>query len=893
MNLLKLYVAFLFSLSTAESHGDTISDDILYRDPFNGSANTTLIGEAPEVSINNASWRGSASWKYTGNGSTKANSSYGRSAYLNFTPESGRMYLLTVSARVDARAALDVPFGLGFISSNNASSMMNWWFNANSPWIRIYPKTVATGYPNGTIGTMLGGSQIDQIAVDDVDQFNTYGITLDTRTAEWVATYTINGNPIGASVSYTNGNPDIVGIGFGQTSVNTNNVRGEVSSIELSVVPETGLLLVNDDFYGSSNSVTASPLERDIQRSGWSSTVPLQIGDGRLISTTPWRYAAIELPPISPLGIVRIEADYFSQNNDHFLGLGFANSQGYLHASTDSGPWFQVRGNGNVSLFGGNGLSNRLTATISPPGNCKMIMEYDVLTKKATLSIGGVVVFDHVELTTGVTEPDMHYLIVEFQESTETAGYSLDNVRVEYLPRPRPLTCLDTTAIIDVTNITINGIQLAIDQANSVASSTNPVKVNIPKGNYSFDVPAGQGWVFTSDYLDYTVIDWNGSSILLQSTTNGFLKLYKADHVVVQNIDSIDYSPVPFTQGTVTSVDNNNRTVDVAIDSGFLFPTNSIFLCGRYGAEKRWGHLVDPNVPGRHKEDSNLHYWFTNVVHVSGASSNTFRYSMETLLNQFEVGSRFVDMPRYHNEVFNLTTSKQVTLKNIVIYSAPSFVVGGWNLGSCNFLNMKVLIKPGRLKSSNGDCISGQAWYSGSWIEHCVFEGAGDDISQQKHGSGIYISRNSFKNSRRYGVWLNGSDYAVIENNTFEGMSGESITGYLDDETFGFGANNVIVFRNTITDYSPQYAFQGSANRGYAGISLHWHLSDDSTETKYNADWRIMENSILNWKRTAIAVGNSERIGIFDNTISEPVYDPNVAATNNFLVYNSTNVVIQ
>ncbi|QHI67991.1 right-handed parallel beta-helix repeat-containing protein [Tichowtungia aerotolerans] len=650
------------------------------------------------------------------------------------------------------------------------------------------------------------------------------------------------------------------------------------------------LLLVNDDFDGNGD-VTGSILERDVQRGGWESSVSLQVEDGRLTSSSSLQYASVELPPISPYGIVKITADYVSQDNNYWLGMGFAARSGGLHDSTNSGPWFNVRGNGAVSLFGGSGMSNRMSSAVAPPGRCEIMMEYNVLTQSATLSIGGVVVFDEVPVV-NLVEPDLSWFTVEFEEDTATAGHSLDNVRVEYLPRPRPLRSLDTTQLIQVTDTSVSGIQQALYDAKALSTASDPVRLSIPQGTYTFKAPASNGQcVFQIDGLDYTVIDWNGSSVFLEDPLKGFMKLYAANHVIVQNLDSVDYSVLPFAQGSVVAVDHTARTVDVQIDAGFPHPTNAVFLLGVDGGEEmRWGHLVDPNVPGKHKENSSLHYWFTNVVHLSGS---TFRYSMQAdTTGHFEISDRFVDLPRFSNQLFNLGRAKQTTLKNITAYSCGNFFASGWYLNACNFLNVKVLIKPGRLKSVNGDCVTGTEWVPGPWIENCVFEGAGDDICHQKDARGVYVSGNVMKNSRRYGVWLNGSEYAVIQNNRIEGLSGESITGHIEYNTSGFASRNVIVLGNTIADFSPQYVFQLTPRKHPAGISLYGQLAH-ALPGIHNTEWRIIGNSILDWKRTAISVGYSGQIGIYDNIISAPVYDPDITATNEVLIYDSIQVVVE
>lgn len=895
---------------------------VVFEDSFDGTSNTPLAGTLPNMAPDGAVWKGNAEWSLTGDGTVETPTSEKYSAYLDFVPEPGNIYTLTVSAHVYSAANWRTPFAIGFISEGNTGSSINWWQNSsNSPWIRIQPEPFTlgvSGYPRGVVSGMQGvrDAVAGSASFPNVsDGFNDYQIVLNTALPSWTATFFFNGDPIGVH-AYTSSIPNIAGIGFGMSALGTNNSPAAIGSFELSVVPQASeVLLVGDDFSGN-GSVVSSALECDIRRQGWESSAPLQLENGKLTAGASWQYASIRLPPVSPYGILKITADYTSDNNNFWLGMGFGGSPGFLHNSTNSGPWFNVRGNGVVNLFGGRGTSNRVSAVVAPPAQCEIMMEYNVFTETATLSVGNVTVFDDIPVTnsfvmvpnpywaitnyyspvvtpfvpTMIPSPqEMNYFTIAFETDTETAGHSLDNIRVEYLPRPRPLRVLDTIQTIDVTDTSVSGIQQALVDARALSNAQNPVRVNIPRGTYYFYAPTNNiQCVFEINSLDYTVVDWNGSEVFLQNPARGFMKLFASRYVIVKNVE-VDYSVLPFTQGTVVAVDSNNRTVDVEIDGDFAYPTNAYFTTGKYEDDRRWGHLVDPDIPGRHKEDSALHYWFTNVAQVSG---RTFRYSMEEdPAADFEIGDRFADLPRFSRSMFELGASRQLTLDNVTAYSCGAFFATGWFLEQCNFLNVKVLLKSGRLKSINGDCITGTCWEPGAWVENCLFEGTGDDISHQKSATGTYYSGNVMKNSRRFGVFLQGTSHAVIRNNCFEGLSGENVAGYMEDTTRDFGGRDVLILGNTLIDFSPQWAFQ-AGGRHFAGISARYEYSNESAGI-YNSGWWIVDNFFLDWKRTAISIGNAELVGIYDNAFSAPVADSDVAETNEILIYESTNVVVE
>ncbi len=73
--------------------------------------------------------------------------------------------------------------------------------------------------------------------------------------------------------------------------------------------------------------------------------------------------------------------------------------------------------------------------------------------------------------------------------------------------------------------------------------------------------------------------------------------------------------------------------------------------------------------------------------------------------------------------------SEQISYINVTAYAGPStFISGNHNL-SLNVIGSKVLVKPGRLKSTNGDAIHAQCNRVGPWIEDSFFEGISDDVA--------------------------------------------------------------------------------------------------------------------------------------------------------------------
>ena len=116
----------------------------IYNETFSGLSTTDLNGTAPDTTTGGEVWSSSTDWNK--DGSTDALSTGGDSAFLAFTPETGKVYTLS--------ATLDTPSGpawaaIGFVEASNTE--IDIWQNitaATVPWVLYRSNTnVATNRP--------------------------------------------------------------------------------------------------------------------------------------------------------------------------------------------------------------------------------------------------------------------------------------------------------------------------------------------------------------------------------------------------------------------------------------------------------------------------------------------------------------------------------------------------------------------------------------------------------------------------------------------------------------------------------------------------------------------------------------------------------------------------
>jgi len=160
-----------------------------------------------------------------------------------------------------------------------------------------------------------------------------------------------------------------------------------------------------------------------------------------------------------------------------------------------------------------------------------------------------------------------------------------------------------------------------------------------------------------------------------------------------------------------------------------------------------------------------------------------------------------------------------------------------------------------------------------------------------------FLVRNStYRNSRRYGVWIRAQDGQVLDN-TFTGLSDQAITATNDPSwPEGLYSSRVIVQGNTIDACGFSNAYKHNTDPFYAAIDFHETRSLSPNKVTINkafhSDIKVVGNTILNWRRAAVIVDNTQRVDIRDNTFSAPLSDAAIAADTTVDLHWDLNVVL-
>lgn len=191
---------------------------------------------------------------------------------------------------------------------------------------------------------------------------------------------------------------------------------------------------------------------------------------------------------------------------------------------------------------------------------------------------------------------------------------------------------------------------------------------------------------------------------------------------------SIDFSPLPFTQGKIVSIDPKAGTFDITIDPGYPSLDEPMFAQTRLKYE-RWGMFMDsqtrwlkPGAPNfilidtiTRKENG---LWCLQTASGDGGK-----------LGFMAPGDLYVQLARGGGTVFTVEKCRNCTIADSTVYSSPGCSVVSVANDALVVRGLHVRFKPGtdRLISTDADGIHNQQNIKGPLVEGCSFEGMADD----------------------------------------------------------------------------------------------------------------------------------------------------------------------
>jgi len=318
-----------------------------------------------------------------------------------------------------------------------------------------------------------------------------------------------------------------------------------------------------------------------------------------------------------------------------------------------------------------------------------------------------------------------------------------DILRAEILKsRPAPLTHLNVVAHVNVKEfgaVPNDGkddraaVNAAIEKARFM---DGPIQIDFEAGVYDFAAVSPE-WTSGNEEAvlplrncENLIVDGHGAEIMIHRQDISFATVRASTNLIVRNF-TVDYDPLPFSQGTVEAVNSTDLSFVMKLHPGFPPPDDPFFKsCGS------WGMLKDTAYPGRLKSDCPSHFFYKEILPLGGGRFRVVLGNQKELLN-FEVGDVFVINGRSAG-VGQYFGSENITFDHLIIYACPGSLFVGSQTSQLNILNCKGLLKGNRLIVSGADGVHCQSARIGPWVENCEFEGLSDDCLNI-YGLPIYV----------------------------------------------------------------------------------------------------------------------------------------------------------
>jgi len=231
-------------------------------------------------------------------------------------------------------------------------------------------------------------------------------------------------------------------------------------------------------------------------------------------------------------------------------------------------------------------------------------------------------------------------------------------------------------------------------------------------------------------------IDGNGAKLIQTNPLIGVFRFYSCDSVLVKNL-TIDYNPLPFTQGRVKRI-VSDREVEIAIDVGFPSPMEWYFNTKK---TLKWGLLRDNKPPYL-----TLKLGTRNMIEIEswkegGVVDGHEVYTVKANFNQMKIAvdDPWVHVARYtRGIIFLIYHSNNMSFEDITIYAAPGASYTSYYNSNMSFTRSHTLAWPGRYLSTGADGIFSVGNRNGPKIKSCIIQAIGDDaLIFKEHGYSV------------------------------------------------------------------------------------------------------------------------------------------------------------
>lgn len=271
-----------------------------------------------------------------------------------------------------------------------------------------------------------------------------------------------------------------------------------------------------------------------------------------------------------------------------------------------------------------------------------------------------------------------------------------------------------------------SGLRQLVDEA----IARGETRVTIPPGEHRLDGP-----IRLSGLTGFT-LDGPGATLVFTNLRDGGLLITDCAGLTLSGF-TIDFDPLPFTQGTVEAVDPVAREVTFTLHDGYpdLAPH---FLTGR-------AHVFSPETLSWKTSAADI---YATKAEALSPRRGVLRFSpgKNEEFGSFAAGD-YVVMDHRHSRGVRMERCSDVRMDDVTFWSAPSIAVIARFMGGKNVFSYKIQrgpLPPGasvpRLLSTSADGLNYAYARTGPVIENCDFSFMGDD-SVNLHGIAFFVAK--------------------------------------------------------------------------------------------------------------------------------------------------------
>lgn len=445
------------------------------------------------------------------------------------------------------------------------------------------------------------------------------------------------------------------------------------------------------------------------------------------------------------------------------------------------------------------------------------------------------------------------------------SGTSTPTKKPNGTTRPNQTTQGGSTVTVNVTDYAGNGddgdmLNYAIDSVVMMANADPGKKyvLKLEKKTYKLD-----STLLINGGNNFT-IEGNGASLVWTELIQALI-LRDCTNVTLQNF-SMDYDPLPFTQGVVTAVQGTQVTV--AIDQGYRTDITNILPQGN-------GYMtVHDRSTGAPTAGAATFYYPKNARHTGGQNviftldwqdENAKKIAQGDVVCLFDRGDMTLEMSNCSKTTFN----------SVNMYSSPGFLFnegygeGGTVLKNCNIVPGA---KPAgatqaRLRSSNGDAAHFGNVKNGPTFDNCRITHSGDD-GLNVQGFFYHVVKTSGKTIWVTPKWDNGATVG----DTIEAYEKTSYTAFGTAKITGFerlhDSSLKAAIKNAYTGVAGGYQSEDLVYKITLDKTLGFKVGDHITSLDRIGSGTTVKNCTFGYNTARGIVVKGHNVTIENNTIA-------------------------